>query len=244
MNAVGRMLIEGLVDDRLPAFVAVRVRERFSTDASWAAHYHALRVAQRAAAGGASLSSGQMASLLAHVVDGAPTPARSAGKQIFALASAVACAAIFVVVGRAPSDALRPRGGHVASAGVHVRCVDAARAHVLGEADVADGAHLVCVTGGLLAFSATNTTDGALYVTGVAVDDTADNASLFELPFAGDAPLRVDPGSVDTPLPKGFALDATPRRIHVTAQLVSDAHAPRSPPSQGSAALLVDVRAP
>ena len=267
MTSLARLLVARLVEGRLPAFVAARVRARVFSDAAWAAHYHELRVAERALAGGASLSAGQMSSLLEHVLtspvlsgghpqtpvlpttpSAAPVRARSSRVQLFAVAGALACAAIFVVVGRAPSasdragqDELHARGNGAAKAGVHVRCVDAARAHVLSESDVKDGAHLTCVTGGLLAFSGTNTTGATLYVSGVAVDDLADNASMFELPLAGDGPVAIPAGGVDVPLKNGFPLDQQPRRIHVSARLVSAADAPKT---AGSPELIVDVMHP
>src|SRR5205814_9937518 len=97
------------------------------------------------------------------------------------------------------------RGGDGAKAGVHVRCVGASRQNVLAESDVVDGAKLTCPTTGLLAFSATNTTPTTLYVHAVA-NINADPPILFMLPFAGEEPFAVPPGSVDVPLPRGFPI--------------------------------------
>ena len=241
MNAVARFLVIALADGRLPGPVAARVRARVFADEAWARLYHERRVAERAVDGGAGLSSRQLAMLADNVLPPAAAAASNKRANFFAAAGALACAAVvLVVVFRPDDDATRThaRGGDAPVAGVHVRCVDASRANVLAEADVVAGAKLACPAAGLLAFSATNTSTRTLWVSGLAVADQADSASLFTLPFAGEPAFAVAPGSIDVPLPRGFPLAGVAGAVHVSAALVD---APPSSPQPAGAGLLVEV---
>ncbi len=229
-------LLERYAAGRLPAAVAARVARRVFTDESWARAYHELRVAERAVDGAAALSTAQMDRLTAGVL-GASTPAPPARSPwragLFTLAGAAACAAVLLVVVRPGHDdtGFHARGGDGPKAGVHVRCVDASRQNMLGEADVAPGARLSCPRAGLLAFSATNTGAAAAYVQGVAVTDAADDAALFTLPFAGEPAFAVPAGSIDLPLPRGFPLAGVSGPIRLSAGLFAQAPSPSGPSS-------------
>ncbi|HEY4223174.1 MAG TPA: hypothetical protein VGO62_17575, partial [Myxococcota bacterium] len=139
---------------------------------------------------------------------------------------ALACAAVvlFVVVRGPPGgdrDALQMRGDGASKIGVHVRCLDVNAGTLLSEADVVAAATLACPARATLAFSATNTSKRTLYVSGIAVADSADSAALFTLPFAGEAALAIPSGAVDQALPRGFPLREVRGRVQFSARLTT-----------------------
>lgn len=207
-----RALAERLVDGRLTGFVARAVHARIRRDPAWSRRYDLLRRVERAAAGGTAFSAGQRAMvkemLFAAAAAPAPEPA-PARSWVWGggLATACAAAALFVAV-RAPVEdqTLVARGVDLASihVGLRARCLDAAGAKVVDEAEAGTAGRvkdpvLSCPKDGLVAFSATNL--GAaprhLLVVGVAPDGSLRWYAPFQKQGGS---VAVAPGAVDAVL--------------------------------------------
>jgi hypothetical protein len=239
LGPVARRLVRAYVDGRLPSFLARHVWARVVAEPAWARAYHELRIAERALAGDA-LGGNQLAAVRARVLAAAKaghTPgaestrdaghARSPRMPAWLPASfAAASVAAFFVVARpaeeGAGDELSARSG-ASVAGLRVACLNAERSAILAEVDVRPDAHLVCAADGALAFLATNTTDQERWVALlVSTNEGATEGGAFAVPFAGEEPIKVPPGTVAAPLARGFPLQGFGGRTVRVAGFLSE----------------------